>query len=82
MEIILQKRASLKESRVDPNFEEVGKRMDPVLENAVLKFSKFVASAYTQVLKYTTMQQKIKKGCSNCGSEQEDKPLIGSEFDI
>ena len=46
IEILLQKRAGIKESRIDPDYENIAKQMDPALENSVLKFARFVAAAY------------------------------------
>ena len=46
IEILLQKRAGMRESRVDPEYEGIAKKMDLALENSVLKFAKFVAAAY------------------------------------
>ena len=36
----------MRESRVDPEYEGIAKKMDPALENSVLKFARFVAAAY------------------------------------
>lgn len=47
IEILLQKRASMKESRIDPDFENIAKKLDPALENSVLKFARFVAVAFS-----------------------------------
>ncbi len=46
IEILLQKRAGMKESRIDPEFDNIAKQMDPTLENAVLKFARLVGSAF------------------------------------
>ena len=53
IEIVLQKRASMKEARIDPEFENIAKKMDTSIENSVFKYAKFVASAFTVLeLKY------------------------------
>lgn len=46
IEILLQKRAGIKESRIDPEYETISKQMDPALENSVLKFARFVGAAF------------------------------------
>lgn len=52
--------------------------MDPVLENAVLKFSKFVGIAYTELLKLRSVEMKLRKVLSKSasGSKQNEQDAM------